>query len=59
MSLLIQVLVAAIVAFIVYIVATHLLPGFTLIIGLVCLVIFLLIAFGGYSGRFGPRGPVA
>ena len=59
MGLLIHVLIAAIVALIVYFVATALVHGFTLIIGLVCLVIFLVIAFGSYSGRFGPRGPVA
>jgi hypothetical protein len=46
MGLLIQVLIAAVVAVIVYVVATALI-GHALIVGLVCLVIFLLIAFGG------------
>ena len=50
MGLLIHVLIAAIVALIVYFVATALIHGFVLIIGLVCLVIFLAVAFGPWYG---------
>jgi hypothetical protein len=59
MGLLIQVLVAAVVALIVYFVAVSLI-GHALIVGLVCLVIFLLIAFGSgrvYAGRRAGPGP--
>lgn len=44
MSLLIRVLIAAAVALIVYFVATALI-GHALIVGLVCLIVFLLVAF--------------
>lgn len=63
MGLLIQVLIAAVIAFIVYLVATALV-GHALIVGLVCLVIFLIIAFGGGAGapvysRWNRRPPAA
>lgn len=58
MGLLINILIAAAVALIIYFVATALI-GHALIVGLVCLVIFLAIAFGGHTyypaGR--RRGP--
>lgn len=49
MGLLIQVLIAAVIALVVYFVATALI-GHALIVGLVCLVIFLIVAFGSYRG---------
>jgi hypothetical protein len=53
MSLLIHVLIAAVVAIVAYVVLTTLLsfPSSGLIFGLLCVLIFLVIAFG--SGRIG------
>lgn len=63
MPLLINVLIAAVVALIFYFIATALVvfAHSTLIFGLVALVIFLVLAFGGggVSTWRGRRGPVA
>jgi hypothetical protein len=55
MGLLITVLIAAIVALIVYFVAVTLI-GHALIVGLVCLAIFLVLAFGGWHRGYYGRG---
>lgn len=62
MGLLINVLIAAVVALIVYFIATAFIhfAGAALIIGLICLVIFLVLAFGGGGvGTWRRRPPVA
>jgi hypothetical protein len=48
MGLLINILIAAVIALVIYFVAVALI-GHATIVGLVCLLIFLLIAFAGYQ----------